>query len=252
MSEKRKKAIRLKPLSRNKKATSTEDLSEALERLNTRAYGQYAISELASSIPRKRKPNSWKDPEVAKQYIEVSFVSYLARRISYAEYVFFASRWVEGIHEDRWLSGSYTEVLKIQERIDGLNRKLGLSTDKYWPKGDELKEYRKLNKEYDALLDSLFIQALREFGLKELAVLNEQNPKEFESLRERGRRAVFHKKDTVEALREVVLHYEEEARKAAQAQAYSAAIVALGSGLEGILILRCLKSKKKAIQTASS
>jgi hypothetical protein len=63
---------------------------------------------------------------------------------------------------------------------------------------------------------------------------------------------VFHSEDTVEALGDHVIAYEREARRAAAAKAFSAAITSLGAGLEGLLLLRCLRSKDDAIRIASS
>lgn len=88
--------------------------------------------------------------------------------------------------------------------------------------------------------------------MNDLAALWESAPDEFERLRERGRRSVFHQKDIIPAWRDVVVQYEDDARKAAAAGAYSAAITQLGAGLEGLLLLRCLRSKSKAQRLAAS
>src|SRR6185436_19402096 len=45
---------------------------------------------------------------------------------------------------------------------------------------------------------------------------------------------------------------EADARRAAAIGAYAAAVSLLGAGLEGLLLLRCLRSKKKAIRVAKS
>jgi hypothetical protein len=54
----------------------------------------------------------------------------------------------------------------------------------------------------------------------------------------------------VHAIRDVVLRYEQDARRAASAKAYSAAVTSLGAGVEGLLLLRCLRSKAKAARVA--
>jgi hypothetical protein len=80
--------------------------------------------------------------------------------------------------------------------------------------------------------------------------LHEQNRAEFKRLRERGRRSVFHRDELASSIRDIVVRYEEDARKAAFAGAYSAAVTLLGAGIEGLLILRCLRSNQKALRIA--
>jgi hypothetical protein len=100
------------------------------------------------------------------------------------------------------------------------------------------------------VLDRHFLETLREFGLNDLADLRERNPEEYERLWERGRRSVFHQDELILALRDIVVRYEEDAKRAASASAYSAAVTLLGAGVEGLLLLRCLRSKNKAGRTA--
>ena len=74
---------------------------------------------------------------------------------------------------------------------------------------------------------------------------------EFNQLRERGRRSVFHKKEYVHALRDIVIQHENDSRLAANAEAFSAAVTSFGAGIEGLLLLRCLRSPRKARSVAS-
>ncbi len=68
-------------------------------------------------------------------------------------------------------------------------------------------------------------------------------------LRERGRRS-YYDQDEQAALRDLVVRCEVEARRSASVGAYSSAVISLGSGVEGLLILRCLRSPKKAERLA--
>jgi len=94
----------------------------------------------------------------------------------------------------------------------------------------------------------LFIDTLKEFGLHDLADLKEKDSEEFDRLRERGRRSSAHKNELDSIVRDIVVRYEQDARRAAKAKAYSAAVVSLGASLEGLLLLRCLRSRHKAIR----
>lgn len=71
---------------------------------------------------------------------------------------------------------------------------------------------------------------------------SKKKPKEFDRLREHGRRIFHHKDATSEILRETVINYEKDAIKSSKAGAYLAGIIALGAALEGTLILICLQS----------
>ena len=111
--------------------------------------------------------------------------------------------------------------------------------------------YDALDTQYSAAIASRFIAALREFGLDDLADLRESDREEFDRLRERGRRYLFHKGEHIRVLKDIVLRHEEEASRAASAKAFTAGVILIGAALEGLLLIRCLRSEKKAIRTAS-
>ncbi len=136
--------------------------------------------------------------------------------------------------------------------MDAIKQNHGLQPGEYWPVGQGPADYVRLNEEYNGVLRVALNKTLREFGLDDLAGLNEDDPDTFDRLRERGRRSVFHKDELALILKDVVVRYEEDARRAAVARSYSAAITLLGAGMEGVLLLRCLRSKKKALGIASA
>lgn len=247
----------LKPLrTRRRRVVGTAAYLDALARLDERALGHEMAQRLRQTLrPEhggKAKAN-WKDQTRAKQFIELAKALYAARRISTQEYVIYASGPVEQIHDDRWLDGTFDSELKpIKEAIDAIKEKYGLQPDQGWLRGDGPDEYVQLENDYEAILDKKFIELLEEFGLEDLAALRRDNPDEFDRLRERGRRTVFHSDELTPAIRDVVLRYEHDARQAANAGAYSAAIICLGAAIEGLLLLRCLRSKKKAEQVSKN
>jgi hypothetical protein len=127
-----------------------------------------------------------------------------------------------------------------------------LSDDEYFPRGAGPAEYIELNCRYDEMLDRLFADLLRELGATDLGKRFLEDQAEFDRARERGRRTLFHKDDTAAAVDDIVRRYEREAIAAAEAKAYTAAIILVGAALEGTLLLRCLLSEKLAIEVASS
>jgi hypothetical protein len=247
----------LKPLNRRRQRIADRNaIVAALGRLDERALGEQDLPRILadfSAVRSDRRPGSWKDPEVAKRFVALAKSLHAARRISRQEYVFYASWPVEGVHETRWLNGLYkTNLHEINRAMDAIKQDHGLQPEEYWPVGRGPVDYIRLSEEYNRVLRVAFSRTLREFGLDDLADLNEDDPNTFDRLRERGRRSVFHKDELAQALKDVVVRYEEDARRAASARSYSAAITLLGAGMEGVLLLRCLRSKKKALGVASA
>jgi len=190
----------------------------------------------------------WSDPDQVAQQVWIAKTLFEARRISLSQYVFFASSPVEQLHESRIMDKYYPD----------LNALLDHPVDTYAP-DDNVDPHRVAEQDSDEL-DELFsirsnrhlVELLRNFSLADLADLFEMDREEFDRHRERGRRAVHHSKEFAAALKDVVLRYESDARRAAEAGAYSAAVTLLGAGLEGVLLLRCLKSRTKAQRIAKS
>jgi len=205
-----------------------------------------------SSYGSDKANEYWKDPVFALKSLALVTVLYLSGRISKQTYFYWAAYFVEAVHEERWLDGKYeNELDPISQAMDDIERQHGLQPDESWSRGTGPEEYIRLNSQYEAVLDAKVLETLREFGLDDLADLKEQTPREFERLRERGRRSVVHRDELALAIRDVVLLYEEDARRAASVEAYSAAVIALGAGVEGLLLLRCLRSSQKASRIAS-
>ncbi|HEY2615875.1 MAG TPA: hypothetical protein VGI78_00920 [Acetobacteraceae bacterium] len=167
----------------------------ALERLDERAIGEHDLPEIVASVSAirgDRTPVSWKDPEAAMRSVALAKALYAARRISRQEYVFFASQPVEGIREARWLDGVCdADLLGINQAMESIKQNHGLRPEEDWAVGQGLVDYVRLNEEYTGVLRTASNRTLREFGLDDLADLNEGDPDTFDRLRERGRRAVL-------------------------------------------------------------
>lgn len=246
--------ILLKPMARRRKrARDAKAVLTALSRLDDRTIGDVLVSQERDVISNRSlilHRNSWKDPVAAKKFIALVRALFHSRRLSRSEYVFYASSPVESIHEKRWFDDVYNELGPISERLNLIAKTHGLGRDEYWPIGKGPAEHEELNNQYSTILDKYLIKTFREFDLNDLADLREANETEYERLRERGRRAAFHSDEIAPAVRDIIIRYEEDARKAAIVNAYSAAVILLGAAIEGLLLLRCLRSKQKAIKIA--
>jgi len=248
--DKEVRRILLKPMIRRRtKVSDDKKMAAALDRLDNRVLGESLLAEIPeikSGLRRGKDPNNWKDPDAVKGKIAFALAAFVSRQISRAEYVFFAAFPVENIHEDRWFEGKYKELLPIERAMAAIREERGLRPDEDWRVGKGPKEHTELNIEYGTVLENRFLETLREFGLNDLANLRKEDPREFERLRERGRRSVFHREEIIPALKDIVIQYEKDAERSASAGAYSAAVTLLGAGVEGLLIIRCLCSPKKA------
>jgi len=245
----------LKPLARRRqRAADRKALIEALQRLDHRVLGESLlpqVREIIDDLQKNRSKGSRQDCDETVKSVTIARALYVSRRISTQEYVMHAVSPIERIHDNRWTDGHYDADLDpIRKEMDEVRKGYGLTAEEDWEVGSAPEEYERLDNQYKSVLDRHFVGALREFDLEDLADLFETSPGEFQRLRERGRRSIFHKDELVAALRDVVVRYEEDARKAASAKAYSAAVTLLGAGVEGLLLLRCLRSKDKASKAA--
>lgn len=106
--------------------------------------------------------DSWKDPQVARLYIELSRALFQSGRISWAEYVFYASTWIEGVHEGRHMEGEY------DAEIDPLLR--AMDEAEALDPVDEGR-YEELSQAYESALDAKFGQTSVEFGANDIEQL---------------------------------------------------------------------------------
>lgn len=251
----------LRPLDRRRTLMANQRaVVSALERLDDRTLGNAVLPAIAKSAKALRgngSQRSLKDPAYIREQVVLSEALYLSRRVSLSEYVYFATSPVEMINDERWIDGQFNDELhEIRTELDAIDKESGLLPDQYWRKGQAPEgfrdRYNALQRRYSAVLERHFVAALREFGLDDLASLRERNPEEFDRLRERGRRSLHHKSEDVRALKDIVVRHEEEASRVASAKAYTAGVILLGAALEGLLLIRCLRSKRKAIRTASA
>ena len=245
----------LKPLvHQSQLVADRKAIIKALGRLDNIALGNNLLGQLrdvVSSAQSDKTTKSWGDLVAAAKEVALAKALYDSRRISTQEYVFFAVSPVASVHDKRWMDGEYQKELgPISRAIDAIQKEHGLESDEFWPRDEGPKEYTRLNIQYESILDMKFLGVLREFGLHDIADLKEHNPKEYERLWERGRRSVFHRDEDALAIRDIVIRYEKDASLAASVKAYSAAVVSLGAGIEGLLLLRCLRSMQKACRLA--
>lgn len=238
----------LKPLSRRSQGLADRKaVLNALERLDRRALGTDLVRQLRQVVSHGQNDKSlksWNDPERVRELLKLARALYEARQISTSEYVFYVASQVERIAEARVQDDK--ELKKINKAIKAIEKLHGLADDEYWPRGKGPKEYIRLNKKWEAISEKTELDAFREFGLNDLAELQQQRPDEYCRLRERGRRAVHHHDEYIPAIRDIIIGHEQDAKLAAAAKIYSAAVTSLGAGVEGLLLLRCLRSKVKA------
>ncbi|MEG6507941.1 hypothetical protein V6C03_03055 [Methyloligella sp. 2.7D] len=250
----RKQALR--PLAKlPRKYDGRHSYFEALDRLDQRALGERALNQLVDVLASEgdRKKSNWGDFHEASKQVELAKILYASRRITKEEFVLFAVVPVEAFHDTNFRDGAYASDLKpLSEAMEEIEKNYGLSEEEYWEIGDAPDAYVKLNDRFEEILDAHFVAALRQFQLDELADLKRDNPKKFDELRERGRRSVYHADEYFHSIKDIVVHLEKESKKSSEISAFGAAVTSLGAATEGLLILRCLGSPKKAARIARS
>lgn len=246
---------RLHPLSHDpQRLRSPSAINNALKRLYERALGESVIPEFLKNIPSKvygHRYGRFIDSKIARNICELVRALRRAGRISQAEYVFHIAWIIAEVVISRLVEGAFqNELSPIEQQMARIRAEHCIAANEDFVVADAPDEYRQLDDAYGRVIENFEIQALREFGFAEIAELRESNSAEYDRLRERGRRHISHREEYIPALRDVVARYQEDAERAANAEAFYAAATLLGAAAEGLLLLRCLRSKRKA-QTAA-
>lgn len=207
------------------------------------------VAQLAASGELNKILAGYDDASIKKQVIIFNSL-YLSGRMSWQEFVFTVLQSLEMLFERRYSQGKYQELKRIEQDMRRVEKNHGLGKDDFWVISEAPPEYKKLDVEYTSLHKALFVNLLEEFELSELAELYRDDPEEFARIRERGRRHLSHKNEWELIIEDIVIRFEEDAKRAAGAKAFSAAVVLLGAALEGILLVRCLKSKNEAAKVS--
>ncbi len=246
----------LKPIARRKsRLTIRKRVDAALDMLDQRAIAGAYLPEIAKIQKERRQhqsPGSYKDPVSAQITVALATALSMARRISAQEYTFMVASAAEGVNDGRIADDGYPEIVELFTKIRAIEIAHGLAPGEYWANGEAPDEYVNMNSQFEAATEKRLIETFRELGAEDIASLYIADREEFDRRRERGRRAFFHKDEVLPALTDTVVRYELEARKAATAGAYTAAIALIGAAVEGLLVLRCLRSKTKAMTVAAS
>lgn len=198
----------------------------------------------------KRPKHAWKDEIYVRKHVELSKKLYESSRLSFDEHVFHASLLIEDNHEDSIVATDDRILAEISKKIDAVQRNHGLKPDEYWARGDGPEEYNALNAQWERRADELLYRHLKDFGADDIADLFKNSRSEFDVARERGRRAFFHKGETLDVIDDFIDQYMAEADVSSRSKSYTAALVLVGAATEALLLARCIKAKRKSISIA--
>jgi hypothetical protein len=241
---------RLQPLARRKVSPTTpKRFAEAVDYLNSIAGALEAVPELVELAKKAREARSTESRtsyDAAIALGQFASALFAAQLMSSQQFAFMISSVAESVLDRHFLAGDYPEMTKILDEMSAVESANGLKDDEYWPVGEGRRVHRTLDKQFDAAWDVRFAEALRELGAQSIAALFLSDRQAFDRTVERGRRSIHQKSNLSAAVKDTVIRYEHEARKAASAGAYTGAVVLLGAAIEGVLLLRCLRSPTKA------
>lgn len=255
------RASLLWPLQQSEKI-SADVIQKAAERLDEISTNVEVFNELKLRLQKLQsivESSEEKYTDTERKLIRACINIFLAKNarkagmISEEEYVFQSTYLIEHIHEDRWMNGAYdAELAPISAALDEIRGEYDVDPDEDLTSSEGLLEFQELNNQYGEILSQALTSTLREFSLNGLADMREQDLDKYELLRERGRRALLHRDEKLEVLGDIINGHEENARRAVESQAYSAAIIVLGAAMEGLLLFRCLQAPEKAKQVAKT
>lgn len=222
-----------------------QELAFAIEHVKRRAAAHDRAREMVEGVERGafKLPGTRAEREgYALKMIEVSKALREAGSLSLPEFVKGAGFYALSIvHEYRVIDGDYDDELDpISEQICEIERAHGLSEGESWLRDEGPPEWKRLNAQYEAALERHQAAVLEEFGLSDLAVILEADPKRFHDLWLRAVDAADQFLPPRDRLKELIAIYRQESLDAEAVGAYHAAAAMRGAVLEGLLLLRCL------------
>lgn len=220
------------------------------------ALDQYNIqaNELQGRIKKQLHNPSKVDlsevEEESRTWLELTDNSRIAGLLNPAIRFMLRSAAVESVHDRRMLEGCYDkDLMEVTTLMDEIREREGLNDDEYWPIGEGPEDYEALEAQYSRILALKFEDALREFGLNDMADLHHQDRDEYDARREEGRLVIHNPPEDSKLLLAVRNQFESEADKCAESGAYHAASVMIGAAIESALLYTCLKHRD-AVQDA--
>jgi hypothetical protein len=234
----------LRRLKRDRKRALTRTrILGAAELIDSIVTANDAVEATRQAFDSERADQLWKTPTSVRAWLELVSALWRARRIPWAQYVFFVGSAVEHFHEGRWLDDEYrAELGPLQARM----RELEAAGEEDGP------EHAAVNAEYETVLDRKLAETFAQLAPPDVAQIFANEHRLYEELRERGRRYVHNSKDYQQALRDLATEIYDEATRAAAAGTYRAAVTLLGASMEALLLLRCLRSAKRAQKIAKA
>jgi hypothetical protein len=242
-------------MAKGRNLPSLEPLSEAeaeamIANLRGRGAASDAAARYARARPGKAGPGVSEEAGIREQ---LSFAKLLldAGKLGQAEYCFYALAAIERARDRRWLAGAYDgDMQPIAAAMEAVERAHGLEEDECFSLDSAPPDWLRLNRDYEAALDSKLEDLLREFDLPDLLELHRRDRERIDQLREAGRLAVFSESGAEAKILNLIEIYEREVKGAAMAGAYLAAAMTLACAAEARLILHCLRRPDAAFAAA--
>ncbi|HYE26923.1 MAG TPA: hypothetical protein VEA61_01635 [Allosphingosinicella sp.] len=227
-----------------------EPTAAMIERLRER---DLAAEAAASAVPRCVAAGDHpRDEAGVRDRLAVAGLMLAGGKFTEAEHCFYCVAQVNCIHESRWLGGAYDKELRpIQRAMEEIERAHGLEEDEYFDPDDAPDDWRALDRAFEAVLDGKLDAVLDEFGLSDLLALRRRDREQYERLWETGRLAFFEKSNAEANLLNLIRVCEREAKRAAAAEAYFAALSMLARAAEARLALHCLRRPEVAREAAA-
>lgn len=230
---------RLRPIKRLRRTTSRE-VQQLVRHFERRAKGSTTAAELVKRRAAVKPDERWTDIPSVQEDLAISHALYDAGRLTWEEYFLHCVFPVERLHDHLSMHGDLRAKLDpIMARLSEIEAQHGLKPGESWRRGEGPDEFKRESARFAKTKDDAFGKLLQDLGLRTHARLWREDQDEFWRQREAGRSAAFEPWDIENALVKLIGLYEGEAKKCANAKAYYAACVMLGSSSEALLLLKC-------------
>ncbi|MBU2951829.1 hypothetical protein KO493_14105 [Tamlana agarivorans] len=229
---------------------TNKELLDVIAIFISKAESSDETKKLVIELKHLKNEGSGNDEAKAKLFLKISELLYNSSELSKEGYYFYQRFSIESlIFESRMINNVYdSELNPITDKMRLVEKKHGLNDDEYWTIEEYPPEYKKLNDEYEKVLDLNTELLYKKYAPKEIYEQYVNNNSEFNEIAQKGHIAK-NNKDEIERLIELSNVYQKEAEISEKNQAFLASSILLGATIETKMIIKCLRNTTE-IQTA--
>jgi len=227
----------------------TSNGSNLLDTVTHAALGISYLQQTESDFTKKLKKldgGKQLNPENPEDCMELAGIAEMSGNLS-PNICFYLRAWAaDKLHQQNMDEEGYdSEVQEIKDQMRDLRKREDLRRSEYSEISPISKDYLYLQNQYINRQEEMFEELLLQLGLPEMFDLYKNNKEEYRHRYEDGERQIWESVDDSAKLASIQDNFEKESEACANAGAYHAATIMIGSAIESALLLLCIKCPEK-------